>query len=249
MSSTPVRLDKRAGSADLLDSMVRAGVPVELDLLPYGDIEITGRGPAGRPLIVLTEYKKLHDVLACVRDGRFAEQLRGMRTRGEVNWLLIEGEWRIGPGGALEVRERRGWETRAGHTYQEVVSWLLTMTQRAGVLLHHTATEQESVAWLRSLYWWWTSKDFEDHQAHLDWYKPPYTAENPFDLKGPSVVQKVAAALLAQGATVDVGGERAKAVAAHFGTVRAMLDATALDWQAVPGIGPKIAKKLVEVTR
>lgn len=243
-----LRLDSRAGSAELYAPLMAAGLHPELCIMPSGDVEVVGRGPGGRPLLVGIEYKLMRDVLACVRDGRFAEQARGMAARYEVRWLLIEGEWRT-EDGLLEVRERRGWRERGRYAYQEVASWLLTMTQRAGVLLWRTRDREESVAWLRTMYWWWTSKDFEEHRAHLDWYMPPYVPDNPLDMAGPSVVQKVAAALLANGPTVDVGAERAKAAAAHFGSVREMVGADEAAWRGVDGIGATIAKRVVEGTR
>lgn len=239
-----LRVDRRAGSAELERPLRAAEVPVEMDTLPVGDVELLGLGPGGRPLLIGVEYKAARDVLACVRDGRFAEQLRGMRQRYEVSWLLIEGEWRIDDG-ALEVRERRGFRERGRYTYQEVAAWLLTMAQRGGVLLWRTRDREETVAWLRALYWWWTCKDFEEHRAHLAWYTPPYTPDNPMDMEPPSVVQKVAAALLSMGPTVDVNAERAKAAAAVFPSVRAMVDAGVSDWRGVDGIGPKIAQRVV----
>lgn len=244
-----MKIDPRAGSKELLVPLRAAGLPAELELLPAGDIELVGRG-CGRPMSVGVEYKSIPDMLQCSRDGRFAEQLRAMRARYEVSWLLLEGEWRYSPNGPLEVMESRGFRAaRAGHTYQEVVAWHLTMIQRGGVLLWQTRDRTESVAWLRSLYWWWMSKDFEEHRAHLDWYTPPYCPDNAFDRSGPSVTQKVAAALLAAGPTVDVNSTRAKAAAAHFPSVRAMVTADETEWRAVEGIGAKIAKRVVEAVK
>lgn len=236
-----LHLDKQAGSKELEAPLRAAGLNPTMVILPKGDVEIEGLGPGGRPLMVGVEFKTIPDVLACVRSGRFAEQLRGMRARYEVSWLLIEGEWRIGQSAAasvLEVRERRGWESRGHYTYQEVVAWVLTMAQRGGALLWRTATREESVAWLRSLYWWWTSKEFEEHRAHLDWYQPPVTSEAMFE--EPGLVQRVAAVL------PGIGAERAVAAAGAFGSVREMVNADAKRWQVVEGIGPKTAKRVVE---
>ena len=220
----------------------------ELRTLPAGDVELEGRGPGGRPLLVGVEFKRIPDMLACVRDGRFADQLRRMKARYEVRWLLVEGEWEVGSGGALGVRERRGYRERAGHTYQEAAAWLLTMVQRGGVLVWRTRDRAESVAWLRALYWWWTSKDFEEHRAHLEWYQPAPTVEAPW-ADAPSMVQKVAAALISTGSAVDTGSARAVAAAAAFPTVRTMVHADEKAWRAVDLIGPKIAKRIVEATR
>ncbi len=257
-----LRLDNQAGSKDLEAPMRGAGLPVEMTRLPSGDVEIVGQGVGGLPALVGVEYKKIPDLLTCERDGRFAEQLRAMRARYDISWLLVEGEWRValeaGASGRrpeqLEVRERapagkqERWESRGSYSYQEVASWVMTMAQCGGVLLWRTRDQAETVAWLRSLYWWWTAKAFEDHRAHLQWYTPPWQPETPFD-KAPSVERKVAAALLANGPTVDINSTRAIAAAAHFGRVRAMLEAGEAEWRAVEGIGPKIAKRIVEVTK
>jgi ERCC4-type nuclease len=61
------------------------------------------------------------------------------------------------------------------------------------------------------------------------------------------VVQKVAAALLSGGPTVDVNGERARAAGKHFATVKAMMAADVKEWRKVEGIGPKTAKRVVGV--
>lgn len=241
-----LRVDRRAGSKELEEPLCAVGLCPEMDNLAAGDVELVGSGPGGRPLMVGVEYKTVPDVLTCMRDGRFAEQARRMRGRYEVSWLLIEGEWKI-EGSQLEVREKGGFKARGHYTYQEVAAWVLTMAQRGGVLMWRTRDRAESVAWLRSLYWWWTSKEFEEHRAHLDWYRPPYTPENPMEMAEPTMAVKVAAALLSQGPTVDVNGERAKAVGAHFGSVRAMLTADEKAWRAVAGIGPKTAKKVAGV--
>lgn len=241
------RLDMRAGSQDYLHALRAAGLPVEaVAQLPAGDVEIVGRGPGGRPVLVGIELKKCADFLTCVRDGRLSEQLRRMRDRFEVRWIVVEGEWRLGAGDALEMQERRGWKARGQVSYQEAASYSLTLAQRGGALLWRTGSEQETVSWLRTMYWWWVGKDFEEHRAHLDLYTPPYVPPDG-DHGPPSVEQKVAAALLAQGNSVNVGGDRARAVAAHFGTLGAMFSATEKDWRQVEGIGPKLAKQMVSI--
>jgi ERCC4-type nuclease len=233
-------VDRRAGSVELMGPLKAEGLAPELDTLPAGDVEIVGLGPGGRPLLIGVEIKTIPDVLACVRNGRFAEQLRGMRARYEVRWLLIEGEWRI-EDDELEVRERRGYRARGGYAYQEVAAWGLTMAQRGGVLLWRTKDREESVAWLRAMYWWWTSKDFEEHRAHLAWYTPPATCEAMFE--EPGLVQRVAAIL------PGIGAERAYAASQAFGSVRSMVCADEKAWRAVDGIGPKTARRVVEAVQ
>src|SRR5574341_60388 len=122
-----------------------------------------------------------------------------------------------------------------GYVVQEATAWLLTMAQRGRTLLWRTQDRRESVAWLRTLYWWWTCKELGAHRAHLDWYTPPYVSDDPMDLEPPSMVQKVAAALLSRGPTVDVNGERARAAAARFRTVREMMAADEKVWRSIEG--------------
>lgn len=222
----------QAGSQDYLAALTVAGLPVTQTRLPAGDVEVIGRGPEGRPLAIGVELKKVDDYLKCVRDGRLAEQLRGMKARNEIRWLLIEGDWKL--------------SSRYGqYSYQEVFAHCLSMTQSAGALLWRSADQQETVEWLRSLYWWWTSKDYEDHRAHLDWYKPPYLPSNAFDDTEPSMTQKVAAALLSKGPTVDVNSMRAQNAAKHFSTLGQMLRADERTWREIDGIGPKLAKRII----
>lgn len=237
-----VRVDTRAGSQDLVGPLRAAGLAVEEAILPAGDIEITGKGPQGRPLLVGCEYKQLRDLLTCVRDGRFAEQLRRMRQVYEVSWLLLEGRWQIGESNLLEIEERRGYRERGRYTYQEVCSWLLTMCQRVGLLVWQTQDQGESVAWLRALHWWWTSKDFEEHRAHLDWYVPPATDEAQFE--EPSLAQQWARCL------PGIGSDKAYRAGKHFGSGKRLANASPAEWQAIDGIGKKTAVSVVrEVER
>lgn len=234
-----MRIDTRAGSSDLIAPLTKAGVPVEPAILPAGDVEIMGRGPDGRIVPVLVEYKKLPDVLQCMRDGRFAEQLRGMQESAEINWLLIEGrlrkhKWKD----ILEVQHGSRWRSDGKYRMQEFQSWLQTMVMRGGVLLWRTETFAETCAWLRSLHIWWTAREFESHRAHHDYYRPETLGGvSPFE--PPSLVQKVAAVL------PGIGVTRAAEVAKKFKTVAEMACAAEEDWLTIKGIGKKGAKNLV----
>jgi len=228
-------VDTRAGSKELIDPLSRLGVSVSPGILAAGDIEFLGNGPEG-PAIVLVEHKKLGDLFQCIRDGRFADQLRGMRSAGEFNWLLIEGKLRgYAQGSALQMQKSGGrWEhVRAGMTYQEMIGWTITMCAVAGVMVWRTENQEESVAWIHSLYNWWTAKEWSKHRAHADFYKPPVTGGNPFEQ--PSLVQKVASVL------PRIGPTKAVRVAEHFKSVLDMVNADEAQWRAIKGIGVKDA--------
>lgn len=234
-----IRVDSRAGSKDLIAPLRQLGVPVEEATLPAGDVEIMGVGPEERLVPISVEYKKLPDVLACMRDGRFAEQLRGMRDSYEVCWLLIEGRFRTVRGDIMQVQHNTRWRDDGKYRRGEFNSWLNTMCIRGGALLWRTEDQSESVAWVRSQYLWWTAREYEEHRAHLDWYRPTVIGGiTPF--MPPSTVQKCASVL------PGIGGTRSAAVADHFDSVRKMCLADEAEWSKIPGIGKKGAKKLVE---
>jgi len=233
-----VKIDTRAGSIELIAPLRQLGVPVEEAILPAGDVEIVGNGPEGRPVLVGVEVKKLSDVLACMRDGRFAEQLRGMSESFEVKWLLIEGRMR-GVSDVIQVAHGSRWRNDGHYRYQEFVSWLMTMCQRGGVLLWRTENQEESVAWLKALYHWWTLKSYEEHRAHLNHYQPQLLGGiTPFE--PPTLVQKVAVCL------PGIAGTRSKAISLRFSSIREMAKADEKEWSSIDGIGKRGAKKLVE---
>ena len=235
-----IRIDTRAGSVDLIAPLRQLGVPVEEATLPAGDVEVMGNGPEGRPVMVGVETKKLNDVLTCMRDGRFAEQLRGMRDSFEVSWLLIEGRLRgTLPHEVMEIAFKSKWRSDGKYRYQEFVSWLQTMCIRGGVLLWRTENQDETVAWLRSLWVWWTAREYEEHRAHLDFHRPEAIGGiTPFE--PPSLVQRCAMTLPGIGGTLSVQ------VARQFASVRKMCLADEAEWCKIPKIGKAKAKKIVK---
>jgi hypothetical protein len=244
-----VKVDPRAGSKDLITPLRNLGVTVESEFLPAGDVEILGKGPRGRPVLIGVEHKQFEDAIACMRNGRFADQLRGMRESYEISWLLIEG--RIGNIGAKEgIAVRRGerWFPLPGRvTYQELAAWLQTMCQAGGVLLWRTETQAESVLWLRALEMWWTVKEYEQHRAHLDTYMPlPVT--NPFDVDDPIMDPKnpMYWAYRVASRLPHLGSTRAEAMARHFGSTRKIVLASAKELTYVDGVGFKVAKDVMD---
>jgi len=236
-----LRVDIRAGSQELIAPLRRWGVAVEEATLTAGDVEIVGNGPASRPMMVGIEVKKIPDLLQCVRNGRFADQLRAMKQTYEVSWLLVEGRWHgFAQKDDLQVRKGERWYQQPGHLrYQEVASWVLTMCAAAGMLVWRTECEEETVAWLRAHEVWWTAKEYEAHRAHFNFYTPPLSSGDPF--AEPSLVRKVANVLPGLSDTLS------SRVEGQFATVRQMVNAAVEDWVAVDGIGKKKAKTLVEV--
>lgn len=236
-----MRIDNRAGSKDYIDPLRRRGVEVEETTLEAGDMEILGNGPEGSTLIGV-EHKKLPDLFQCIRNGRFAEQLRKMREYYEVSWILIEGRMHMSNGSLYVLNHRNRWFKQPGGLgLSEVFAYILTMTQAGGILLAQTEDQEQSVEWLRSLNNWWTAKEWAKHRAHLDHYRPEDIGGNP--LEGPSFVHKVA--FQAPG----LGAQRAYSVSQQFETVEDMVNATEAEWSSIPGVGKKGASTLHRVWR
>lgn len=225
-----MRVDTRAGSKELLPYFLNMGIRAEPVILPSGDVEIIGNGPGGRPVLVGVEYKTLTDVVQCVKNGRFAEQLRAMRSNFEVCWLLIEGRLRVAK--PLSVQRKTSWHP-LHITYTHLASWVMTMAQSAGVLLWRTETKQESAEWLAALDSWWT-RDWDSHRSHLDWYVPEVRSDTD-----PSLARRVAAML------PHIGNQKSERVAKHFGSARKIFLASENDWTYIKGIGAKSAKDII----
>ena len=239
-----IRIDDRAGSDGLVEPLRKLGCTVRVERLPAGDVEIIGIDGT----VVGVEYKQWPDVLACIRNGRFAEQLRGMRREFHVSWLLVEGRIRVGDSGKIEVLSDRGWrEADGGYTYQEVAAWLMTMAQCGGALLWHTSSQSESALWLRSLYYWWTFQAWEEHRAHKAWFVPPTLWENPF--AEPPLVLKVACLL------PGVGSGRADAIVDSLGTVEEypsaleLFETGTVRLAEAPGVGKVTARRVWDAVR
>jgi len=234
-----MRVDSRAGSKELIKPLRQLGVEVEEVLLPAGDVEIVGNGVGGAPTLVGVEYKSVEDAAQCMRNGRFAEQARGMKANFQVSWLLVEGRVKA-VGKQLMVKKGDRWKAvHAGVTYQELAAWMMTMAQANGILLWRTESRTETVEWLRVFNNWWTVKQWEQHRAHLEWYVPPVVGSNPFEGE-PPLVQKVAATL------PHIGTVKAERVAKHFGSVKKMCCESQAGWITIPGVGKRMAAAIVK---
>ena len=236
-----ILIDNQAGSKDLIPKMPST-VPFEAARLHTGDVVFVGNGVRG-PVWIGIEYKKLSDVLDCIRTGRFSgEQLIKMHDSFDEIWLVLEGEFRSGREGFIEVLRSNGWEQfRPGgvapRLYSELVKWLITLETRSSVRVMRTQTIQETVAWILCLYKWWQEGELT-HTSHLSYYEepPPFIGAR----------RPARAAYVAKALATGLGWERAQSAAAHFGSIQKMVNATEKEWKEVDGIGRVLAK---EITR
>ncbi|MGH7395332.1 MAG: hypothetical protein ACREJF_07020, partial [Candidatus Methylomirabilales bacterium] len=153
-------------------------------------------------------------------------------------YLLVEGEWTSGESGALLVRAARGgweqpdWGRQNGWRYAEVVRWLISLEESAGLRVMRTLNPEESAAWLFNLEIEFL-KDPEKRRAVSQIYQPAIPS-----LLTPSFERKVAALL------PGIGVGKSATVADTFPSVEKMVAASPGDWATLPGIGKVIALKV-----
>ena len=243
-SASTIRVDPRIGSKDLLSPLLQFGLPAKLEEMEFGDVSFTGNGPEGRPILIGVEVKTIHDVLSCIQDGRFAgHQLPGLQESYEVWWLLVEGCVKAGPKGLMIQNKRGGWGEPHGRnqSYMGLTHWLLTMEMRAGGRVARTHDRAETVAWITSLYRWWTDKRWERHQSLYAVHDGASgdLKNHQVSLVRPTKKCKVAANL--------VGPKTGMAAAQHFPSILAMIAATEQEWMEVKGVGKGKAREVVEL--
>lgn len=115
-----IEIDDREGASSRqshldIPTFLRArGVPHVVKHLPFGDAAFIGQGPEGRPVSVGVEIKAVSDLIQCMVDDRFVgHQLPGLRNTYEQTYLVIEGPYRPGADGVLEVLD--GSSKAGGH--------------------------------------------------------------------------------------------------------------------------------------
>lgn len=236
-------IDNRAGSRDLYPQLQMARVkPLELGHLEFGDVHITGNGPGGCPWLVGVEYKKLPDLAQSIDNGRLVgHQLPGMLACYSDSWLLMEGIWREGRHGEVEVPKASGWRplmygTQRAFSAAALYGFLLTLQIKLGIKVVHTGSSQQTVRWLLALNRWWTEKEYEEHRAHLAFDQSTALSS----ISSPSLVRRVAKEL------PGIGWGRSGSVARRFGSVVEMVLADKSQWEEIEGIGPTTAQRVVK---
>jgi hypothetical protein len=173
--------DNRAGSIELYDPLIAAGLPVELTQMPFGDLAFAGRG-AGTPLLIGLEHKKLPDLVQSLADNRLAgHQLLGLVNPANYDraYLIIEGEWDADSTGRvcrqLPIKGRRVVSPLKGAPPAiELEKRVLTLAHRGGLHVRWTRSQAETVRFVTALYRWWSDEDLEDHRSHLAIYAPDF---------------------------------------------------------------------------
>lgn len=232
--------DPRAGSRLLVPILQSIGVPLQEELLVAGDFAWQGRGEGDRPCPIGVEYKTIGDLMSCITSARFSDvQLPGLVKLYEHAWLLIEGLWKPNEEGKLVLHGSHlpSWGRKVW-MYSDIVKWLSTIEMKGGIHIARTGSKQESAFWIKASYSWWTSKAWEDHDAHRHHAKP--ALEGTWTETG--LVERWAASL------PGVGPKRSGEVCGSFKTPLELAEATREQWRAA-GLGPKTSEKVWKAIR
>lgn len=243
-----VLVDDRTGSKDLWPRLQAKRISSKLARLEFGDVQIVGRGPDERPVLVGLEIKAPGDLLQSLGDGRLAgHQLPGLVTVYEIVYLVVEGLPVLKPGGKLGWAGKR--KSYGDWKYRSVIGQLTTFEHKLGVRYVFTQGRQGTADWIESQYGWWVGESWEKHRSHLTRHRIDPDSPEPWELfaMNPALERKRDVAMaLADG----MGYTRAMAAAKHFRSVEEMVcGSTEADWEKVPGVGKKLAARVMAEKR
>lgn len=158
------------GSKELAPLIRQIGVQAEVVKLPFGDFAMEGNGPTG-PISIGIERKTLHDMLACIEDGRFSgHQKVGMEQLYNVKYLAMEGVWKPHEKGFLMEGNDKGayWICKPSGKpvmYSKLKRYLLSV-QQSGVTVTVSRDMFQTAYDICEIYHWW-QKPWAEHKSML----------------------------------------------------------------------------------
>ncbi len=229
----------------LLPLLLGKGIEVEEYSMQFADFAFEGNGENGRCLIGI-ERKRITDLITCIRDGRLATtQLPGLWQMYQYRFLIVEGICRPAPNtGILEMLYAgKQWNPpRMGPRvpmYCEMTRALTTyQLQYPGLIVIKSARPQETVFHILDLYHYFNSKDWDEHRSHQ-----AFQTDGHIEVFKASLLRRVAKEL------TKVGWIKSRVIDKTFSSVVEMANASLKDWEAVPGIGKILARKIFDELR
>lgn len=221
--------------------------------IPCGDVCFWGVGEDDTALKIACERKKTGDFASCILDGRLMYQAQRAKEEGiDVFCVVVEGRIHCSDeDGLLEVpvwksfinvggyhKRREEWEpVRPAMTYSRFTQFLTELQYLAGIIVMRSENVHETAAVVRAVYDNFQTPPSKHNSLHHI-FEPPN--RDSVLLTRPGLVRRVSKEF------AGVGWTRSRAVAEHFKTVRAMVNAGIEDWLEVDGIGKKTAEKVVQ---
>lgn len=234
---------------DLISARVNGQIRYSKQQLEAGDYITLGNGPGGRECSIAIEVKKLQDMLGSERSGRYVCQMAKMAEEYDFSILIIEGIYRPGDTGLIEVFQRGGWnilnlstkdQRRSGtrnndfRYYSELDNFETSLELRRNVIVKHSATRQHTAHLISGLYGYF-QRPWDSHSS-----TEQVKIQSGILLRKASYLRMIAAQF------PSIGWQRAGLVEKHFKSIARMINSGPEEWQEIDGIGKKTA---VEVCR
>jgi ERCC4-type nuclease len=232
---------KKRLNLDLLQHFERMHIQAEAVRLDYGDAAFEIHGPDG-PMMVGVERKRLHDMLDCIKDGRYSgHQKIGMREFGYgISVLIIEGHWKPhDPDGWLMEGYSGGisWgycRPRGARTLYSMLYRALISISLSGVVVTYSRDPFHTAFNIHEWYQW-GQKSWDGHTSLMELHRlalPQLAAK-------PSLTQAWASHL------PNVGAKKSDLAARRFRSALELANADESEWLKIPGIGIKSAQEIV----
>jgi len=233
-----ILIDERTGSVELAELITSPKIICRLD---YADFAWSGNGPEG-PVDIGVERKTLMDLLQSMTTGRLSgHQMVGLTNKYDWVYLLVEGIWRPDRNSGMVMRisnsGKWGPASQGSRRFmaRDVYNFCNSLQIMCGVITIMTGNKWETARWLDSCYGWW-GKDWGKHKSHLQFQRPVTHAT----LSKPSLVTRIASQL------TGIGWDKARKIGMRFTTAGDLMNATEKQLRTVEGIGPKLAKQIIE---
>jgi len=238
-----IQIDNRIGSKELHLLFKPYRIPSELTRLEFGDLSWIGNGPDDHPVFIGIERKRLKDFLSSMESGRLSgHQLIGMQNAYHYSYIAIEGIWRGGKDGVIEIPIRgRKWVPLELGSRKFTVSMVDNFTNSISIMLGipciFTSKIERTVQWCANCYRWWTGKKWEQHKSvsakksnrlpiGLSGKKPPLVARVVMELNG-------------------IGADKAMKIAKEFDTIQQLLNSDVNQLIKINGIGKSTAERIL----
>ena len=170
-------VDTAIGSKELAEPLRRAGLPVDVTHLEFGDVVFGGRGEKGTKLYVGIELKKIGEFVESLRSGRFTgHQLLGLCRDFDRRYLILEGDYHHDSRGRAVVFRGKGrpQPLRGVTTAVAFEREILNIQTRGGVWVRHTTTRRDTLRVIEAIYRYWTDKSLDEHKSHMAIYAPDF---------------------------------------------------------------------------
>lgn len=240
MSNGKVWATTANNDRDLVEALGSFAIRVPI---PHGDCVFHGIDESGADIRICVERKKIPDIVKCMTDGRYMQQLRQAADAGFARMaLIIEGRIRPGRDGMLETTGGGGrWRTALPEVaYSRLDMYLDEVALFCGVQVKRTENVKETAAQIRGL-WALYQKPPEDHHSLEQVFTPPPPRASLISM--PGLVRRVAKEF------PGIGWGRSEEVARRFRTVEEMVRAEVEEWVEVPGIGKRTAERVYTALR